>query len=58
MTTMTIKFSRITEEYIIEVRINGIRNESRDYFTSDLDDATATIKQMCNEARARGEDVP
>lgn len=58
MTTFTIKFSKTTGEYIVEVRINGIRNESRDYFTDELDDAIATCKHMCKEARERGEDVP
>jgi len=58
MTTFTIKFSKTTGEYIVEVRINGIRNESRDYFTDELDDAQATCVILCEDARKRGEDVP
>ena len=58
MTTFTIKFSKITQEYIVEVRQDGVRNESRDYFTDDLEDAKDTCLSMCNEARAKGETVP
>ena len=58
MTTFTIKHSKITDEFIVEVRQDGVRNESRDYFTDDLDDAQATIKHMVKEARERGEEVP
>ena len=58
MTTFTIKFEQSTDEWRVEVRVEGKRVAGRDYFTDDFEDAKATCRLMAKEARQKGEDVP
>lgn len=44
--SVLVRFDEEWEEYLVELFVNGVKNEEATYHTDDLEDAVGTAKQM------------